>query len=161
MVPGTSDIYEQRRNRLYLGKQPLLARSCTVGPAAVIGHRTTIGDHSSVSHTIIGQNCKIAGNVVITNSYLHDGVSVEDGCIIRDTILAEGVKVKTGSVVVEGCLVGPGVTIGEAAKLHGKRISTEAWNDESDVSNGAGGQFIAHISARELLLKTVYSPWKR
>lgn len=131
-VPGEDERYEQRRGRLYLGRKLNLARSCTTGPAAVIGRRTTIGERSDVLESVIGENCRIGADVRIINSYLYNGVVVSDGSVITDCILGEGVHVQENATLSEGTLVGAGVTIGEGASLRNQRVSTEAWEDGDD-----------------------------
>ena len=137
-LPGSVERYEQRRNRLYLGQKLKLARSCTVGSATLVGHGSSIGDHSNISHAIIGRDCKIAVNVLIGNSYIHDGVVIGDGCTVQDSIIGEGAVIKAGAVISDGCLIGPGVTVGEEAKLSGHRVSVEPWDDQEAV-NGVEG----------------------
>lgn len=152
-LPGSHERYEQRRNRMYFGQRLKLSRSCTVGSVTIIGHGTTIADHSNVSHSIIGQDCKIAANAVIVGSFIHSGAAIGDGCIIRDSIIGEGAKVKAGAVISESCLVGPGVTIGEAAKLYGRRVSVEPFNEAESANGIDGKQFclIDYDSADTLL----------
>ncbi|KAK9898669.1 hypothetical protein P389DRAFT_178044 [Cystobasidium minutum MCA 4210] len=132
VVPGEEERYEQRRGRLYLGRKLNLARSCTTGPAAVIGRRTIIGERSDVLESVIGENCRIGSEVRIINSYLYNGVVVNDGCVITDSIIGEGVHVQGDAQLSQGTLVGAGVTIGEGASLRSQRVSTEAWGDDED-----------------------------
>lgn len=138
VVPGEIERYEQRRGRLYIGRKLNLARSCTTGPAAVIGRRTTIGERSDVLESVIGENCRIGADVRIINSYLFSGVTVDDGSVISDSIIGEGVHVQGDSTISEGCLIGAGVILGENASLRSQRVSTEVWEDEDrqeDVSD--------------------------
>lgn len=135
VVPGEVDRYEQRRGRLYLGRKLNLARTCTTGPAAVIGRRTTIGERSDILESVLGENCRIGADVRIINSCLYDGVVVDDGTVITDSIIGEGVHVQGDSTISEGSLIGAGVTIGEGASHRSQRVSTEAWEDQEDAED--------------------------
>ena len=129
-----------------------------MGSATLVGHNVSIGDHSNVSHSVIGQDCKIAGNCLISNSYIHDGVTIGDGCIIRDAVIGEGATIKAGAVISEGCLIGPGVTVGEAAKLYGRRVSVEPW-DEEVSANGVDGKSLISRREGKRLISCIFSSW--
>lgn len=138
-VPGTHERYEQRRGRLYLGKDVALARSCVTGPSAVIGHRSTIGEHTSVSHSVLGPNCRIGRNVTISHSYIFEGVMVEDGCVIENSIVGYASHVRSGAIITQGTIVGPYVTLSEKSVLESQTVSVEAYSS-SAISNGSAGK---------------------
>jgi len=60
-----------------IGEGVLLGANVVVGPGAVIGADTHIGPNVVVGRGVaIGRSCDIAGNSVITCSYIGDGVTV-------------------------------------------------------------------------------------
>ena len=139
-IPGDSERYEQRRGRLYVGKSLCLARSCIIGPAAVIGNNTSVGDLSTISHSVIGAYCRIGNKVNISHSFVMLGAYIGNGCTISNSMIAEGVHVNDNTQIEDGSLAGPGVIIGEDAIVKGRRISVEPWRPGAVTTNGVAAE---------------------
>ena len=145
-IPGSNERYEQRRGRLYVGKNLTLASSCIIGPAAVVGEMSVIGEHSKVSHSVLGAHCRIGTNVNIVNSFIMQGACIEDDCNISDSVVSMGARVQAYTELKAGCLVGPGVIVGEKAILKAQRLSTEPWGQARGMTNGKSAEGPGSIS---------------
>ena len=82
-----------------------LSRSAKMGPFTVIGSRTTIGKHSEVSNSVIGEDCVIGSNVSIDGCYIWNKVNIEDGCRLKHAIVCDGVTMKSGAVLEAGVVL--------------------------------------------------------
>ena len=56
-----------------------------------------IGEHASVSDSIISEGCEIQGTV--EHSVLSNGVVVEKGAVVRDSVIMSGTVIKAGATV--------------------------------------------------------------
>lgn len=152
-LPGSSERYEQRRGRLYLGQRLKLSRSCTIGSATIIGHGVSVGDHASVSHSVIGQDCTLGARSSIIHSFIDERATIREGCTISNSIVGAGAVIEAGASVTGGSIVGPGVVVGEGAELTGQRLSVEPFDDDESQTNGVvGGN--GHIWPNELDIAT-------
>lgn len=82
-----------------------LSRSAKVGPFSVIGSGTTVGMHSEVSNSVIGEGCIIGSNVTIDGCYIWNKVVIEDGCRLKHAIVCDGVTMKSGAVLEAGVIL--------------------------------------------------------
>ena len=137
-VPGTEERYEQRRGRKYLGRGLALAHSCVIGPSSVVGHGTSVGHRTKIDHAIIGSKCIIGNNVTIRHSFIHDFVNVEDGAVIENSIIGQESSIQRAAKVLDGCLVGPAVTVRWQSESRGLCMSAHAYDpEEPQKANGA------------------------
>lgn len=109
--------YSIRRHNQYLAKDVTLGRDCVLDEDVVAGSNTVIGDGTFISHSVIGNGCKIGSNVRLENAYLWDGVTVEDNCSVTFSILCNNVLVKADSTIQSGCILSFGVTVGPAIMI--------------------------------------------
>ncbi|XP_047944614.1 translation initiation factor eIF-2B subunit epsilon-like [Salvia hispanica] len=79
----------------------------------VIGSGTTIGKHSEVSNSVIGEDCVIGSNVSIDGCYIWNKVKIEDGCRLKHAIVCDGVTMKSGVVLEAGTVLSFNVVIGQ------------------------------------------------
>ncbi|TKA57409.1 hypothetical protein B0A53_00638 [Rhodotorula sp. CCFEE 5036] len=143
-MPNRSARYEQRRARVYYGKDVDLSRTCKISSTSLIGTSSRIGPNTYISHSVLGDSVQTGSSCQIVNSYVFAGAVLGDGCVVRDSVVGESVRIAPGAVVEQGCLIAAGAVIGEEAKLRGCRVSLEEYDgDEFDVRGctlGAGAQ---------------------
>lgn len=105
-----------KRNSVYLG-DVLLARNASIGPCTVIGSGTTVGINARITNSVIGRNCQIGSDCVISNAYLWDEVIVEAGCQVESCIISDRSRIKSNSTIPSGCLITSEVVIGPKANV--------------------------------------------
>jgi hypothetical protein len=157
-MPNRSARYEQRRARVYYGKDVDLSRcapestqqrtsafnltyefcdlcrTCKISSTSLIGTSSRIGPNTYISHSVLGDSVQTGSSCQIVNSYVFAGAVLGDGCVVRDSVVGESVRIAPGAVVEQGCLIAAGAVIGEEAKLRGCRVSLEEYDgDEFDV----------------------------
>mgnify|MGYP001564940138 CR=1 FL=1 len=142
-LPDDAARYEQRRGRVYLGRDLDLARSSTIGSTSLIGARASVGAHSVVSQSVFAPDVRVGKGCKVTGCYLFAGAVVEDDCVLEDVVVGEGARVGKGSVVTAGSLIGRGAKVGSGATLGGVRVSSVDSGEQVEVDAGA---------SRELLL---------
>ncbi|GAA5976485.1 hypothetical protein JCM10908_005516 [Rhodotorula pacifica] len=146
-MPNRSARYEQRRARVYYGKDVDLSRTCKISTTSLVGTSSRIGPNTYISHSVLGDSVQTGSSCQIVNSYVFAGAVLGDGCVVRDSIVGEGVRIAPGAVVEQGCLIASGAVIGQGAQLRGCRVSLEEYDgDEFDVrgctlGEGAQGYF--------------------
>lgn len=168
-LPGPSNGYEHRRGNIYLARSdpPVLARTSTIGPLALLGPGTSVQADACVQRSVLGRRCTIGAGAVVRDSVLWDGVRIEAGSVVDGAVLGAGVRVLRGSVVEAGCLVADGVVIGPEARLKrcmrvskGRKWQTEreanAEEDEdSELEEVEEGTSIFFGSTQSLLSKSI------
>lgn len=128
--------YEHRRGNRYIAKDGsvVLARSCKIGTNTLIGPSTKIAENVQVISSVIGQNCFIGAGTIIDNSYIFDNTIIGPNCKIQRSIVGSSCSIKENTHVLNGSLVGDGVTIGPDVTLSPfERLSAQRPNTR-DVS---------------------------
>lgn len=131
LVPGQS--YKYARGGSCMEDGVILARSCRVGKKSVIGKNTSIGDGSTISHSIIGRGCQIGKNVKVENSYIWDNVSIADGTEVQNAIIANEAFIGKGCHVKPGALISFNVRISDGTSVKDGARVTRAKRRRSDV----------------------------
>ncbi|KAG6399642.1 hypothetical protein SASPL_141123 [Salvia splendens] len=108
-----NSLTKLERRGTYRASDVGLSRSAKMGPFTVIGSRTTIGKHSEVSNSVIGEDCVIGSNVSIDGCYIWNKVNIEDGCRLKHAIVCDGVTMKSGAVLEAGVVLSFKVIIGQ------------------------------------------------
>ncbi len=91
----------------------LIGDNCSIGPGAVLGQYSILGDNVRVAeaaevwHSILGDNC-----------YLGAGARVEGSAVARACDLRRGARLQPGSVLGEHCLIGAGAEVGAGVKVY-------------------------------------------
>jgi mannose-1-phosphate guanylyltransferase/phosphomannomutase len=91
----------------------LIGDNCSIGPGAVIGQYTTLGDNVRIAeavevrHSMIGDNC-----------YVGAGVRVEGSAVGRACDLRRGARLEPGAVLGENCLIGAGAEVRAGVKVY-------------------------------------------
>lgn len=81
------------------------SRSAQIGAVTLIGSGSTIGDHSVISNSVIGQECNIGRNVSVHGCYIWNNVIIEDDCKLNHAIVCDGVHLRTGVVLEPGVIL--------------------------------------------------------
>lgn len=162
-MPNREARYEQRRARVYYGKNVDLSRfvrflppfssasdearhrsTCKVSSTSLVGSSSTIGPNTFITHSVLGARVTTGSSCHISNSFIFAGAQLGDGCVVKDSVIGEGVEIAPGAVVEGGSLVGAGVVLGKGAKLEGNRVSLEQYEGDVDVRNASRESFRAH-----------------
>ncbi|GAA5860000.1 hypothetical protein JCM8547_003052 [Rhodosporidiobolus lusitaniae] len=131
--PGGGERYEQRRARVYYGKDLDLSRTCKIASTSLLGNHAVIGTNAFITHSVLGASVHLGANSHVSSSYIFDGAYVGEGCTITDSVIGEGVRIAPGSVVQGGALVAAGVVLGKSARVDGARVSLEEYEGEMEV----------------------------
>ncbi|KAG1338014.1 translation initiation factor eIF-2B subunit epsilon [Cocos nucifera] len=99
MVPDVQyfgNCSQMKLDRLGIYKAPEVdqSRTAQIRAFSLIGNGTTIGDHSVISYSVIGQSCSIGRNVSIQGSYIWDNVIIEDDCKLSHALVCDGVHMR-------------------------------------------------------------------
>lgn len=82
-------------------------------PPAVIERGASVakGAHAG-SLVVLGQGVSIAAGASVERCVVLDGTEIGEGCVLRDCIVAAGCRIGAGTQVIDGAVLGEGVTIG-------------------------------------------------
>jgi len=101
---------------------------------AYVGEGTKLPDSAAEwkQPVVLGENCTLGGDVMLSNSVIGDGVTIEPGAIIKDSVIWNDVTIRrgvqltadvvaTGTVIGEETIVSGNVFIGEKCMI-GSRV---------------------------------------
>jgi translation initiation factor eIF-2B subunit epsilon len=118
--PFVPDVQFSDNSALKLDRQGMYrsttvgqSRSAKIGSSTVIGNRTSIGDNTVISNSVIGDDCVIGSNVAIEGCYIWKNVTIEDGCKLSHAIVCDGVIIKSGAVLEPGVVLSFKVVVGQ------------------------------------------------
>jgi translation initiation factor eIF-2B subunit epsilon len=94
-----------------------ISRTANIKEEVVIGKGTSVGNNSTISHTILGKDNKIGNSVNIVNSHIWNNVIIEDNVSIDSAIICDGAVIRQGAVIPKGCVISYHVKIGSDVKL--------------------------------------------
>ncbi|KAF7969035.1 hypothetical protein HWV62_28660 [Athelia sp. TMB] len=106
---------EHRRGNTYVGAGASLARSCALGPNALVGAGSTLGAGAAVAGSVLGRGVVVGAGAVLRGAYVWDGAVIGAGCVVERSIVGAGAVLGDGVRVERGCLIGDGVRIGAGA----------------------------------------------
>lgn len=95
----------------------------TVVSKSILGHRTSVGTGTKISHSTIGRRCYIGPNVTIEDSYIWDDATIEEGAVITRSIVGtsatvgKNCRVGAGSLISFNVMISENVTIPPATAL--------------------------------------------
>jgi mannose-1-phosphate guanylyltransferase len=82
-------------------------------PPAVIESGTCVADGAHVgSLVVLGAGAKVGAGATVERSVILAGSEIGEGCVLRNCIVAAGCRVGSGTQLLEGAVLGEGVTIG-------------------------------------------------
>jgi mannose-1-phosphate guanylyltransferase len=100
----------------------LLAAGCSVGPRALVGDRSvlgegvTVGERCRVEASVLLNGVTVGAGTTISSSIIGPGVMIGDECHIRGgVLLGEGVKIGSGNTLAAGARIFPGVELPDGA----------------------------------------------
>lgn len=84
-----------------------------VVPPAVLerGVRIAAGAHAG-SLAVLGQGVSVGAGAIVERSVVLGGTQIGEGCVLRDCIVAAGCRIGPGTHVLDGAVLGEGVTLG-------------------------------------------------
>ncbi len=120
-LKGTFDIIEgnvrtavaERLGSGYLAIDPDSSIEGRVIPPAVIerGAHVAPGAHVG-SLVVLGEGAHVGPNSTVERAVIMNGAQIGAGCTLRDCIVAAGARIADGVQIVDGAVLGEGVTIG-------------------------------------------------
>lgn len=111
-VFGRSSTKHERQG-VYRAAGVVQSRSAQIGPFALVGSNTTIGDRTKIYNSVVGEGCNIGSDVSIDGCYIWDNVIIENGCKLSHAIVCDGVTIKPGAVLEPGVVLSFNVVIGQ------------------------------------------------
>jgi mannose-1-phosphate guanylyltransferase len=120
-LQATFDILEGNvktplRERLgdhYLSVSPTAKVLGRAIPPAVIEAGAVVADGAHVgSLVVLSSDVRIGAGSTVERSVILNGTEIGESCILRDCIVAAGCRVGTGTHILEGAVLGEGVTVG-------------------------------------------------
>ncbi|TNY22364.1 hypothetical protein DMC30DRAFT_392369 [Rhodotorula diobovata] len=139
-MPDRAERYEQRRARVYYGKDVDLSRTCKISSTSLIGASCAIGPNTFITHSVLGPNVRTGSSCHVSGSYVLAGAQLGDGCVVRDSVIGEGAVIAPGSVVEGGAIIAAGVKLGKGARLEGNRVSLEEYEGEVHAGQATLGE---------------------
>ncbi|XP_014355995.2 translation initiation factor eIF-2B subunit epsilon [Papilio machaon] len=114
-----------------------LSRSCTLDEDVLIGADTEICDNTTITKTMIGNNCKIGNNVILVGSQIMDNVTIKDNCKIINSFIDNNCMINADSLIENGTIIAENVNINAGSKLKGAIIecSEEDKNEKNLVKS--------------------------
>jgi mannose-1-phosphate guanylyltransferase len=97
----------------FLAVDPSVLSEGRVIPPAVIGPGTRIAAGAEVGSLVaIGANVMVGDGAIVERCVVLEGAQVGAGCVLRDCIVGPRVRIGERTQVIEGAILGEGVTIG-------------------------------------------------
>jgi mannose-1-phosphate guanylyltransferase len=97
----------------FLAVDPSVLSEGRVIPPAVIGPGTRIAAGAEVGSLVaIGANVMVGERAIVERCVVLEGAQVGAGCVLRDCIVGPRVRIGERTQVIEGAILGEGVTIG-------------------------------------------------
>jgi mannose-1-phosphate guanylyltransferase len=120
-LQGTFDIIEGNvktavRDDLgdtYRSVEPSAKIGGRVLPPAVVQRQCQVGDGAHVGPLVVlGQGATVGADAIVERSVVMQGAEIGAGCVVRDAIVAAGARVGDRTQILNGAVLGEGVTIG-------------------------------------------------
>ncbi|KAI9510867.1 nucleotide-diphospho-sugar transferase [Russula earlei] len=131
--PG-EHAYDHLRGNRYVPKDNsvILSRTCKIGNNTLIGPSTRIHDEAQVIVSTIGARCSIGAGTALRNAYIFDDVTIGPSCVLESCIVGAGVQIGEGSRIDRGSLIGDGVKLGPGTVLKSfERVSKQRQKSNS------------------------------
>ena len=135
----------------WVGAGVTLGRDCLIGPNAVLGGGTSVGDGSVLQHT-----CALSAHIGPGNTaygaLLAPDVETGRGVVLGEgTVLGRGARLGAGAILRAGVRVWPGLTVPPRARLN---ASLTAPRDLGRLAFGADG-VLRGVLGRDITARTL------
>lgn len=94
----------------YKHQTATLAIGCLLEKDCVLGRNSVLGTNTTITGSVITDDCIIGSNVTIRDSYVFSKVKIEDNCTITNSILFSNCVIGDGSRI-DGCILCPGIDV--------------------------------------------------
>lgn len=82
-------------------------------PPAILERGVSVAaDAHAGSLAVLGQGVSVASGASVERSVVLDGTEIAEGCVLRDCIVAAGCRIGPRTQIIDGAVLGEGVTIG-------------------------------------------------
>ena len=109
-------LHTYKRNNVYVEKDVTIGRDCVITDSVMIGKGAWIGEHTTISKSVIGLNCKIGINVEIKNSYVWDNCIIGNNVSITQSIVCSNAIINNDVNLIDS-LLSYNVCIGEGRNV--------------------------------------------
>ena len=130
--------YRLRKGKVNQEDGVKAAHSSTIRGRCVLASGTKVGEHATITDSILGRGCQLGDNVLIENAYLWDNVIVEDQVTINGpAIIGAGARICTKASLAANALIAPGAIIKRETsisdvKLHKDKDDMRTTNIDAD-----------------------------
>ena len=90
----------------------------------MIGSRTEIGENTTITNSVIGEDCFIENSCEITNCIIWDNVSIKSGSVLKNALICDNVMVSCDCVVSDGVMLDKDVEVKDGVTLEKNLIAS-------------------------------------
>jgi mannose-1-phosphate guanylyltransferase len=115
---------QDRLGDTYLSVSPTAEIAGRAIPPAVIEPGARVGEGAHVgSLVVLSEGVKVGAGSTVERAVILNGTEIGENCVLRDCIVAAGCRIGPGTHVLDGAVLGEGVTVGaDNAIAGGARI---------------------------------------
>ena len=128
-----SDIYVNKKKKVWVGNETKVAHSAVLKEPVMIGKNCDIKANAVITNSVIGDNCVIEEAANVAGSVLWDNVYVGESASLTDCIVCKGVEVGTKAIIEKGAVIGDSCVVGKESII---KTEVKMWPDKI-VENGA------------------------
>ena len=118
-----------------------LARTADISGTVFLGDGTVVGEQSRICSSVIGRNCVIGRDVVLSHCCLWDNVKVGDGARLQGTIACDGAAVGRDVAVPQGCVLGFQVSQVKPGQVKSSQVKSRVSAGGAGAGCGGGSVF--------------------
>jgi mannose-1-phosphate guanylyltransferase/phosphomannomutase len=118
-ITGEVEINKKgiEKDNQFVDEHTRLAPTAKLSGSNIIGHNSSVGDHTLLHNCVIGRNCSIGNGVRLSGVTLWDNCSIGDFAEITDAVLCNDCKVGISARIMENVYISVGCTIEDNATI--------------------------------------------
>ncbi len=95
-----------------------IMKPCHFGDNVSVGENSVIGPFTSLGNNVqIGKGCRITSSIIFSGAIIGDYTSISNAIIGENTIIDKWVKIESGSLIGDYTMIEEGVTITEGVSI--------------------------------------------
>ncbi|MFP3951229.1 MAG: sugar phosphate nucleotidyltransferase [Candidatus Bathyarchaeia archaeon] len=107
-----------RGEETQIGETASIITPCSIGDKVHIGEDSVIGPNTSISEEVkIGKGCRIQNSIIFRGASIGDYSSVSNAIIGENALIERWVKIESGSLIGDYAAIDDGVTITEGVSI--------------------------------------------
>lgn len=95
----------------YLAADVTIAGGAQVGPLAVVGAGSQVGEGALVSEAVVQEGVSIGAHATVQRSVVVRYSSIGAGCLVKEALVGEGCRVGVGNELAHGISLAPGTSL--------------------------------------------------